>query len=194
MLSPSISRKLPSCYGYASKRQAPALSSLRSQASPIAPRSETRFKPPSRLLEPPASCSSTRSILDSSDTRFRLHSHSSFLPGVTTTATTYPSSFGPAASARVAFALPSSTLAIVVRASSIVFSSANFLKPSIAPRSRPFLRAFSSTQPAMVASNIDGTALAKKIRDSLRAKVADKQKTNPRFQPCLRIIQGMHSL
>ncbi|CAK7270549.1 tetrahydrofolate synthase [Sporothrix epigloea] len=41
----------------------------------------------------------------------------------------------------------------------------------------------------MVASNIDGTALAKKIRDSLRAKVADKQKTNPRFQPCLRIIQ-----
>ncbi|CAK7272171.1 tetrahydrofolate synthase [Sporothrix epigloea] len=41
----------------------------------------------------------------------------------------------------------------------------------------------------MVASKIDGTALAKKIRDSLRAEVADKQKTNPRFQPSLRIIQ-----
>ncbi|CAK7245959.1 MAG: tetrahydrofolate synthase [Sporothrix thermara] len=41
----------------------------------------------------------------------------------------------------------------------------------------------------MVAAKIDGTALAKRIRESLRAEVAEKQKTNPRFQPCLKIIQ-----
>lgn len=43
----------------------------------------------------------------------------------------------------------------------------------------------------MVAAKIDGTALAKKIRESLRADIAEQQKTNPRFQPCLKIIQGM---
>ncbi len=42
----------------------------------------------------------------------------------------------------------------------------------------------------MVATKLDGTALAKKIRESLRADIAEKQKTNPRFQPCLKIIQG----
>ncbi|CAK7211337.1 tetrahydrofolate synthase [Sporothrix curviconia] len=44
----------------------------------------------------------------------------------------------------------------------------------------------------MVAAKIDGTALAKKIRESLRAEVADKQTTNPRFQPCLKIIQATY--
>lgn len=41
----------------------------------------------------------------------------------------------------------------------------------------------------MVAAKIDGTALAKRIRESLRADIEEKQKTNPRFQPCLKIIQ-----
>ncbi|ERT02985.1 hypothetical protein HMPREF1624_01289 [Sporothrix schenckii ATCC 58251] len=41
----------------------------------------------------------------------------------------------------------------------------------------------------MVAAKIDGTALAKKIRESLRADIAEQQKSNPRFQPSLKIIQ-----
>ncbi|KIH86807.1 methylenetetrahydrofolate dehydrogenase (NADP+) [Sporothrix brasiliensis 5110] len=41
----------------------------------------------------------------------------------------------------------------------------------------------------MAAAKIDGTALAKKIRESLRADIAEQQKSNPRFQPSLKIIQ-----
>lgn len=41
----------------------------------------------------------------------------------------------------------------------------------------------------MSATKLDGTAIAKKIREKLAAKIADKQKSNPRFQPCLKIIQ-----
>ncbi|KAJ4142354.1 tetrahydrofolate synthase [Fusarium falciforme] len=41
----------------------------------------------------------------------------------------------------------------------------------------------------MVATKIDGTAIAKSIRERLCAEVAAKQKLNPRYQPCLKIIQ-----
>ncbi|KAM5352222.1 hypothetical protein ACJ41O_004945 [Fusarium nematophilum] len=41
----------------------------------------------------------------------------------------------------------------------------------------------------MVASKIDGTAIAKAIRERLSGEVAEKQKLNPRFKPCLKIIQ-----
>ncbi|KAL1902964.1 tetrahydrofolate synthase [Sporothrix stenoceras] len=41
----------------------------------------------------------------------------------------------------------------------------------------------------MVAAKIDGTALAKKIREQLHADIAEQQMANPRFQPCLKIIQ-----
>ncbi|OAA66604.1 c1 tetrahydrofolate ligase [Niveomyces insectorum RCEF 264] len=41
----------------------------------------------------------------------------------------------------------------------------------------------------MAAVKLDGTALAKKIRESLHADIVEKQKLNPRFQPCLKIIQ-----
>ena len=44
----------------------------------------------------------------------------------------------------------------------------------------------------MAAAKIDGTALAKKIRASLRTDIEEKQKSNPRFKPCLKIIQGKH--
>jgi len=43
----------------------------------------------------------------------------------------------------------------------------------------------------MVAAKLDGTAVAKRIRESLRDEIAARQKTNPRFQPCLKIIQGV---
>ncbi len=51
-------------------------------------------------------------------------------------------------------------------------------------------RAFSSSSSAMAAIKIDGTALAKKIREGLHAEIAEKQQSNPRYQPCLKIIQG----
>ncbi|KAK1688758.1 hypothetical protein BDP55DRAFT_29481 [Colletotrichum godetiae] len=44
---------------------------------------------------------------------------------------------------------------------------------------------------AMVANKIDGTAVAKKIRESIASDILEKQKANPRFQPRLTIIQGM---
>lgn len=49
---------------------------------------------------------------------------------------------------------------------------------------------FSSTSIAMTAKNIDGTAIAKSIRERLHAEIEITQKTNPRFKPSLKIIQG----
>ena len=54
-------------------------------------------------------------------------------------------------------------------------------------------RPFSSTIPAMTATKIDGTAIAKKIRERLHAEIESTQKVNPRYKPSLKIIQGMSS-
>jgi hypothetical protein len=43
----------------------------------------------------------------------------------------------------------------------------------------------------MVATKLDGTAIAKTIRERLGAEIVEKQKLNPRYRPALRIIQGM---
>ncbi|VBB80552.1 Putative C-1-tetrahydrofolate synthase [Podospora comata] len=50
-------------------------------------------------------------------------------------------------------------------------------------------RAFSSSSAAMVAQKIDGTAVAKRVREQLKAEIAEKKGINPRFEPCLKIIQ-----
>ncbi|APA12494.1 hypothetical protein sscle_09g072640 [Sclerotinia sclerotiorum 1980 UF-70] len=50
-------------------------------------------------------------------------------------------------------------------------------------------RQFSSTPAPMTATKIDGTAIAKKIREKIHAEIDDAQKTNPRFKPSLKIIQ-----
>jgi methylenetetrahydrofolate dehydrogenase (NADP+)/methenyltetrahydrofolate cyclohydrolase/formyltetrahydrofolate synthetase len=42
----------------------------------------------------------------------------------------------------------------------------------------------------MAATKIDGTAIARKVRERLHAEIAEKKGINPRFQPCLKIIQG----
>lgn len=42
----------------------------------------------------------------------------------------------------------------------------------------------------MVATKLDGTAIAKAIREKIGAEIAERQKLNPRFKPCLKIIQG----
>lgn len=51
-------------------------------------------------------------------------------------------------------------------------------------------RGFATSYPAMAATKLDGTAVAKQIRERLAQEIADKQKSNPRYQPSLKIIQG----
>lgn len=55
-------------------------------------------------------------------------------------------------------------------------------------------QAFSTSYPAMAATKLDGTAIAKKIREKLAVEIVEKQKTNPNYKPCLKIIQGLHFL
>ena len=55
-------------------------------------------------------------------------------------------------------------------------------------------RKFSSTSSAMTATKIDGTAIAKSIRERLHAEIENTQKTNPRYKPSLKIIQGSSHL
>lgn len=52
------------------------------------------------------------------------------------------------------------------------------------------IRYFSSTSSAMVATKLDGVAIAKAIRERLGGEIAEKQKLNPRYKPCLKIVQG----
>lgn len=58
------------------------------------------------------------------------------------------------------------------------------------PVHRVNLRAFSTSR-NMSAATIDGTAIARTIREKLHAEIAQKQKSNPRFQPCFKILQGL---
>lgn len=66
-----------------------------------------------------------------------------------------------------------------------------FHHPSLLPGKNQHSRAFSSTPITMTATKIDGTAIAKSIRDKLHTQIEETQKTNPRFRPSLKIIQGM---
>lgn len=45
----------------------------------------------------------------------------------------------------------------------------------------------------MAATKIDGTAIAKNIREGLKAEIEKVQVTNPRFKPNLVIFQGMYT-
>jgi methylenetetrahydrofolate dehydrogenase (NADP+)/methenyltetrahydrofolate cyclohydrolase/formyltetrahydrofolate synthetase len=42
----------------------------------------------------------------------------------------------------------------------------------------------------MVAEKIDGTAIARRIRERIHKDIAEKQASNPRFKPSLTIVQG----
>ncbi|KAL1638432.1 tetrahydrofolate synthase [Neofusicoccum ribis] len=44
----------------------------------------------------------------------------------------------------------------------------------------------------MVAAKIDGNAIAKSIRERLHDEIREKQQSNPRYRPALRIIQGTY--
>lgn len=43
----------------------------------------------------------------------------------------------------------------------------------------------------MTATKIDGTAIAKSIRERLGGYIKEKQAVNPRYRPSLKIVQGM---
>lgn len=60
----------------------------------------------------------------------------------------------------------------------------------ISPAISPF-RTFSGS--AMAAAKIDGTAIAKSIRQGLKSEIEQIQVTNPRFKPNLVIFQGKHA-
>jgi methylenetetrahydrofolate dehydrogenase (NADP+)/methenyltetrahydrofolate cyclohydrolase/formyltetrahydrofolate synthetase len=51
---------------------------------------------------------------------------------------------------------------------------------------------FATSAAAMGATKLDGTAIAKSIRERLGAEIAEKQKLNPRYKPTLKIIQGTY--
>lgn len=57
------------------------------------------------------------------------------------------------------------------------------------PKSSLPRRSFSSTSTVMTATKIDGTAIAKSIREGLKAEIAKIQESNPRFKPSLVIFQ-----
>jgi hypothetical protein len=65
-------------------------------------------------------------------------------------------------------------------------SEPSFLSPLYKSQPRPF----SSTPIAMTATKIDGTAIAKSIRERLQSEIQATQKINPRYKPSLKIIQG----
>jgi len=52
------------------------------------------------------------------------------------------------------------------------------------------IREFPSGKVGMAALKIDGTAIAKNIRESLKAEIQKAQESNPRFKPSLVIFQG----
>lgn len=55
-------------------------------------------------------------------------------------------------------------------------------------------RGFSYSAANMTGSKIDGTAIAKDIREKLKSEIAEFQTKNPRFKPNLVIYQGMSAL
>ena len=55
-------------------------------------------------------------------------------------------------------------------------------------------RLFSTTPSAMTATKIDGTAIARSIRERLGAQIQQRQQTNARYRPSLKIVQGESNL
>lgn len=55
-------------------------------------------------------------------------------------------------------------------------------------------RGFSISAANMTGSKIDGTAIAKDIREKLKNEIAELQTKNPRFKPNLIIYQGMSDI
>lgn len=82
-----------------------------------------------------------------------------------------------------------------ISTSSLNFSSVFVPRTAIrrshvaAAASIPLSTSYVSSHPKMVARKIDGTAIAKSIRERLNAEIRKRQQTNPRYKPSLVIIQ-----
>jgi len=72
----------------------------------------------------------------------------------------------------------------IVRSSAPSPPSCGFLIPPVTASHRNFCSS------AVMASKIDGTAIAKSIREGLKAEIEKAQESNPRFKPNLVIFQG----
>jgi len=59
-----------------------------------------------------------------------------------------------------------------------------------APATVNATRQFTGTAFRMTATKIDGTAIAKSIRERLGAKIKERQSANSRYKPSLKIVQG----
>jgi hypothetical protein len=57
-----------------------------------------------------------------------------------------------------------------------------------------FNSADSSEPPPTMAHRIDGTAIAKAIREKINADIHKKQESDPKYKPSLVIVQGKRSL
>ncbi|KAH8720333.1 C-1-tetrahydrofolate synthase, cytoplasmic [Beauveria bassiana] len=83
------------------------------------------------------------------------------------------------------------------RSDSSTFVSSSLRRPcaSLSAQSSPFSssrgtgRFFSTTPAAMVATKLDGNAIAKSIRERIGREIAERQKLNPRYRPSLKIVQ-----
>ncbi|KGQ09215.1 C-1-tetrahydrofolate synthase, cytoplasmic [Beauveria bassiana D1-5] len=86
------------------------------------------------------------------------------------------------------------------RSDSSTFVSSSLRRPcaSLSAQSSPFSssrgtgRFFSTTPAAMVATKLDGNAIAKSIRERIGREIAERQKLNPRYRPSLKIVQGTY--
>lgn len=76
------------------------------------------------------------------------------------------------------------------RGSNLIFVKSCATTPLRVPRQFT-TRGFSSTPRAMTATKIDGTAIAKSIRERIAGEIKQKQENNPRYKPSLTIVQGM---
>ena len=56
-------------------------------------------------------------------------------------------------------------------------------------RQYPFARLLSCSSVAMEAAKIDGTAIARNIRETIKTNIKKTQETNPRYKPSLTIVQ-----
>ncbi|KAI5208154.1 FTHFS-domain-containing protein [Aureobasidium subglaciale] len=68
-------------------------------------------------------------------------------------------------------------------------SSASVPRPSSLLSPNIQRAAFSTTLRQMTAQKIDGTAIAKSIRERINQEITEKQSANPRYKPSLKIVQ-----
>lgn len=79
--------------------------------------------------------------------------------------------------------------------SATLFSASNTPRPAPLSYNNTITsshRSFTSSAANMVAEKIDGNAIAKEIREGLHAQIDEKRRSNPRFNPSLKIIQGAY--